>query len=129
MRNTLEKFKVLIVDDSTIARLSLKKMLTERNFEIIESVDGLDAIDKVKVLKPDLILMDYLMPRMNGLIALKILRANGNSTPVLIVSANQQDATKHKFNELGISGIIKKHPDKTELLRQIDIALNIEKDQ
>ena len=118
------RFKLLIIDDSMIARLGVRKMLADRDFEIVEGINGLEAIEKVEKDKPDLIIMDYLMPQMNGLIALKIIRGKGIDTPVIIISANQQDTTIVKFKELGITGIIKKHPDKTELLRLIDIALS-----
>jgi DNA-binding NarL/FixJ family response regulator len=129
MNDSQRKFRVLIIDDSTIARMSIKKLLSERDYEIIEGVNGLEAIEKVNSLEPDLILMDYLMPQMNGLIALKIIRGKGITTPVIIISANQQEATISKFNEMSISGIIKKHPDKSELLRIIDLTFNTEKDK
>lgn len=123
MQNSNRKSKVLIIDDSLIARMGVKKMISDGNFEIIEGTNGLEAIDMTTKHNPDLILMDYLMPQMNGLIALKIIRGKGINTPVIIISANQQDATILKFKELGISGIIKKHPDKNELHRLIDNAL------
>lgn len=124
MESAQRKSKVLIVDDSVIARMGVKKMIHDRNFDIIEGTNGLEAIEQVTKHTPDLILMDYLMPQMNGLIALKIIRGKGIKTPVIIISANQQDATITKFQELGITGIIKKHPDKNELHRLMDIALN-----
>ena len=117
------KNKILIVDDSAIARMGVKKMLVDRDYIIEEGISGIEAIDKIESFRPDLLIMDYLMPEMNGLIALKIIRSKGDNTPVIIISANQQDATKIKFQELGIIGLIKKHPNKEELLSLIDSVL------
>ena len=123
MDNETKQRKILIVDDSTIARFSIRKMLLDRNYIIEEAVNGVLAINKIEAFKPDLIIMDYLMPEMNGLIALKIIRGKGINTPVVIISANQQDATKLKFQELNIVGMIKKHPDKRELITLMDNIL------
>ena len=95
------KNKILIVDDSAIARMGVKKMLADRDYIIEEGKNGIEAIDIIESFRPDLMIMDYLMPEMNGLLALKIIRSKGNNTPVIIISANQQDATKIKFQELG----------------------------
>ena len=94
------KNKILIVDDSAISRMGVKKMLADRDYIIEEGKNGIEAIDIIESFSPDLMIMDYLMPEMNGLIALKIIRSKGNNTPVIIISANQQDATKIKFQEL-----------------------------
>ncbi len=107
--------KVLIVDDSAIARMSLKKLLNDYDFEYIEGVNGAEAVKLAEEHQLDLIFMDYLMPQLDGMIALKIIRGKGIKTPVIIISANQQDATRQKFLELGIAGMIKKHPDKAAL--------------
>lgn len=119
------KNKILIVDDSAIARMGVKKMLANRDYIIEEGISGIEAIDKIASFRPDILIMDYLMPEMNGLIALKIIRSKGDNTPVIIISANQQDATKTKFQELGILGLIKKHPNQDELLSLIDSVLTI----
>ena len=118
------KNKILIVDDSAISRMGVKKMLADRDYIIEEGKNGIEAIDIIESFSPYLMIMDYLMPEMNGLIALKIIRSKGNNTPVIIISANQQDATKIKFQELGIIGIIKKHPNQDELLSLIDSVLS-----
>ena len=116
----IKQKKVLIIDDSTIARMGVKKLLVDCNFIIEEGANGLDAINKLETFKPDLLIMDYLMPEMNGMLALKIIRGKGNNIPVIIISANQQDATKLKFKEFNIVGMIKKHPDKSELMSFIE---------
>lgn len=122
METASKQKKVLIIDDSAIARLGVRKMLLECNYIIEEGVNGLDAINKLASFKPDLMIIDYLMPEMNGMIALKIIRSKGDNTPVIIISANQQDATKVKFKELNIIGMLKKYPDKRELTSLIEFA-------
>ncbi len=126
MENASKQKKILIIDDSAIARLGVKKMLLESNYIIEEGVNGIEAINKMESFKPDLMIIDYLMPEMNGMIALKIIRSKGDNTPVIIISANQQDATKIKFKELNIIGMIKKHPDKRELTSLIELVFGNE---
>lgn len=114
--------KVLLIDDSIIARMSLKRFLIERNYILLEAESGTQALDIIETQKPDLILTDHLMPEMNGLTFLKLIREKGITIPVIVVSANQQEITRQKFLELGVIGIIRKNSNKNELLSLVDKA-------
>jgi CheY-like chemotaxis protein len=77
---------VLIADDSASVRLSVRLLLEGRHTEIVvrEAVDGLDAIQKAKKSKPDLILLDLAMPRLNGAEAATVLKNDLPKTPVIL---------------------------------------------
>jgi CheY-like chemotaxis protein len=77
---------VLIADDSASVRLSVRLLLEGRHTEIVvrEAVDGLDAIEKAKKSKPDLILLDLAMPRLNGAEAATVLKNDLPKTPVIL---------------------------------------------
>jgi CheY-like chemotaxis protein len=114
--------KVLIVDDSIFARISIKKLIKERNYELLEAENGEIALNKIYSEKPDLVITDNLMPVMNGMELIQKMREDNIETPVVVISANQQEKTKEKFMELDVVGVIKKSPDKAEFLSLLDKA-------
>jgi CheY-like chemotaxis protein len=77
---------ILVADDSASVRLTVRLLLEQRHQELLvrEAVDGVDAIEKSKQLKPDLILLDLAMPRLNGAEAATILRTDLPDTPVIL---------------------------------------------
>ena len=84
----LNKINILVVDDSAFMRKSLTLLLeSDPNIKVIDTAsDGLDAIEKVKKLKPDIVTMDIEMPRMDGLESLEIIMKEC-PTPVIMVSS------------------------------------------
>ena len=80
--------RVLITDDAAFMRLSLKAMLERNGFEIVgEAENGAIAIEKYKLLKPDIVTLDITMPVMEGLEALKQIKAFDKSAKVVMISA------------------------------------------
>lgn len=79
--------KILIVDDEDIVRYSFKKLIREPGFEIIEAVNGLEALSVIKKESPDLVLMDIEMPGLNGLDAIQRIKAMNPQLPVIIMTA------------------------------------------
>jgi CheY-like chemotaxis protein len=82
--------KILIVDDSIVARMAIKKILSKKFTSIKEVSSGTEAINLLKNEQFDCILVDYLMPGINGITTIKILREIGINTPIIVISANQQ---------------------------------------
>lgn len=84
---------ILLVDDAAFMRMMLKDILTKNGYTVVgEAENGLKAIDKYRELKPDLALMDITMPEMDGLQALKKIKAEWPDAKVVMCSAMGQQA-------------------------------------
>ena len=82
------KKRILVVDDSSYLRNSLKKILEDHGCEVVGMAEnGLEAITKYKELKPDLVTLDIIMPQMNGLEVLKLLKVVDPNACVVMVSS------------------------------------------
>lgn len=85
--------RVLVVDDAAFMRMMIKDILTKNGIEVIgEAVNGSDALDKYRELKPDLVTMDITMPEIDGIQALKNIKAEFPDAKVLMCSAMGQQA-------------------------------------
>ncbi|MBW1677132.1 MAG: response regulator [Deltaproteobacteria bacterium] len=77
--------KILVADDSALMRHVLVKILTEAGVEsVVQAWDGQAAVQKVAEEAPDLVLMDWVMPKMTGIDAVKKIRASGNKVPIIM---------------------------------------------
>ncbi len=114
--------RILIVDDHEAVRRGLLDLLTSRADWTVcgEAVDGVEAIEKAKSLRPDLVLMDISMPRMNGLDATRILRRDLPDSRVVIVSQNDPNLTRFQVKEVDAAAYVAKGSLAEELLPTID---------
>jgi len=78
---------ILVVDDDQAVRDSLTRSLQYSGYEVSAAEDGLAALAKLSSLHPDAVVMDVMMPRLDGLAATRALRDNGNNVPILILTA------------------------------------------
>ncbi len=100
--------KILIVDDSPIARKILKKCLPENGYELHEASNGLLALETFKSVHPDLTFMDLTMPEMDGIQALEEIKKIDSNAAVVVVTADVQVKTIFKVMNLGALQVIKK---------------------
>ncbi|WAH35394.1 response regulator [Alicyclobacillus dauci] len=85
--------KILVVDDAAFMRMMIKDILTKNGMEVVgEAADGAQAIEKYAELKPDLVTMDITMPEVDGIQALKQIRASDPQARVIVCSAMGQQA-------------------------------------
>lgn len=85
--------RILIVDDAAFMRMMIRDILTKNGYEVVgEAQDGAQAVERYKELKPDLVTMDITMPEMDGIAALKEIRALDPEAKVIMCSAMGQQA-------------------------------------
>ena len=109
--------KILIVDDAAFMRMMLKDTLTKDGHEVVgEATNGKEAVDKYKELKPNLVTMDITMPEMDGIQALKAIKAFDPEAKVIMCSAMGQQAMVIESIQAGAKDFIVKpfQPDKVK---------------
>ena len=111
---------VLICDDAAFMRMMLKDILVKEGYEVIgEAVNGADGVEKYNSLKPDLVTMDITMPEMDGIAALKAIRANDASAKVIMCSAMGQQAMVVESIQAGARDFIVKPFQKDRVIEAI----------
>jgi two-component system, NarL family, response regulator NreC len=122
---TLQRFvvptRILIVDDSLAMRRAIRLLLeSQASFEVCgEAVDGLEAVEKTVELKPDVIVMDYSMPRMNGLEAAAAVREIVPQVPIILFTLHKDAVSSHKAHDAGIAAIVSKADHVSKLSEEI----------
>ena len=116
---------ILVVDDSSTARKILEKNLSEKNYQIESAVDGQEALHKIKKSRPDLIITDIEMPKMDGFGLLKNIRGNLSTSgiPVIMITANL-DVDIEIGEKNGANGFLRKPYNKDDLTEQVEFLLN-----
>lgn len=118
--------KILVAEDELAVRQVIRLLLAAQGYEIIEAADGGSAYDKVVSEKPDIILLDVMMPVMNGFDVLRKLKANPHtaSIPVIIVTGKGQSQDERRGIQGGALDYISKPWGPGELEDRIRIALS-----
>lgn len=113
--------KILIADDSQFMRTSLRDILGGENYEIVEAVNGKEALEKFEADKPDLILLDIIMPGVDGM---EVLNKIGKIAKVIVISAVGQEKMVDEARELGALDYIVKPFKNENVLEVVKGALN-----
>jgi two-component system chemotaxis response regulator CheY len=111
--------KILIVDDSGLARRSTRKVLEDAGHEVVEAEDGFAALERYFIEKPRIVLLDVTMREMDGIEVLKRLRQMDAQATVIIVTADIQSSTRQMAETGGASGFVVKPATARGLLTAI----------
>jgi DNA-binding response OmpR family regulator len=115
--------RVLVADDSETILLLMRTRLELAGYEVETAADGQEVTERLYEgdpdRRPDLLLLDAMMPRKSGLDALRELRAAGVDTPALIISAHQDATDANASHDLNVSGYLTKPIDFERLLDRI----------
>lgn len=112
--------KVLIVDDSAFMRMLLKEKLPSLGqAQVLEASSGEEALEIIAKENPDLILLDIVLPSMDGETVLRDLRKMGIQSRVVMVTSVGQEAVMKRCEQLGISGYITKPFDDTQVRKML----------
>ena len=113
--------KIMITDDHSMIREGLKNLLElEGDIEVIaEGEDGEDCLNKLLTVKPDVLLLDINMPKLNGLEVLKKLKERKSKVKVLVLTVHNETEYLMKAVEIGINGYVLKDSESSELKKAI----------
>jgi len=113
--------KILIVDDSNTILLMVQMILRREGYELVTARDGADGLEKVRTHQPDLVLMDVMMPVMNGFEALQAIRADSTiaATPVIMVTTRAESENVESGYLSGCSDYVTKPINGAELLAKV----------
>src|SRR5438874_9726220 len=111
--------RVLVVDDDPEIADTMAEVLDFEGYSVAIARDGVQAMDRIPKFVPDVILLDLMMPLMTGFEVLERLREQRNTTPVVVVSANQG----YDASDLNVAGKVRKPFSLTQLLDAVTAAL------
>ena len=116
--------KVLLVDDAAFMRMVVKDTLTKNGFtDLYEAADGVEAVEKYKEVQPDLVIMDITMPNMDGLEALKTIKAQYPDAKIIMCSAMGQEAMVVEAIKSGAKDFIVKPVKPDRILKAVQQIL------
>ena len=115
--------KILIVDDSSLSRRTLRRILEPAEYEVVEADDGLAALEVYFLEKPSLVLLDLVMKGMYGLDVLVKLREMDQQARVVVASADIQSSTRKMVDDAGALGFINKPFVPEQVIAVVQAAL------
>ncbi|MBF0111682.1 MAG: response regulator [Desulfamplus sp.] len=113
---------ILIIDDSWLTRRGVKRIISAQGYGVIEAENGLQALEMIlsKDKNIDGVILDLLMPEMNGIELLEKLKEHNIELPIIVLTADIQHTVKSKCMGLGASQFINKPPDPEELIKLVN---------
>ena len=120
-----EKVKILIVEDEAEMREAIKLRLEANQFEVITAADGSEGLSKSRTEKPNLIILDIMLPKLDGFRLCRMLKFDENykNIPVIILTAKTQKTDINRGKEMGAEAYITKPFKSEELLAEINELL------
>ena len=114
---------VLVIEDDPAIRLGLRKCLGFEGYDVLEAADGERGLEMVFQRRPDLVVLDLMLPRVNGFEVCRTIRKHDGSIPILIMSAKSQEMDKLMGFDLGADDYITKPFSPRELAARVKAAL------
>jgi two-component system, chemotaxis family, chemotaxis protein CheY len=118
------KPRVLVVDDSALSRRTLRHILEPAGYDVAEAEDGLSALERYYLDKPDVVLLDLVMKGMYGLEVINKLRELDADARIIVVSADIQTSSHDLVEQAGAKGFVNKPFDKADILEALSSALS-----
>lgn len=119
--------RILVVDDSPTARAMISRFIGT-GYRVETASGGAEALELIAARPPDLIVLDLLMPGIDGVGVLRALQSRRSTIPVVVLSADIQESTKNRVLELGASLVLHKPPQPLPLQDAIGQVLDRSKD-
>ncbi|MBI5042280.1 MAG: response regulator [Nitrospirae bacterium] len=122
----MSKIKILAMDDSPTVQKLLKMVLEEEGYDVICASDGIEGIDKAKKYRPSIILIDFVMPKMNGYQVCKIIKEDPDlkNIPIILVTSKGDEVGNKFVKMLGITEYLTKPFQPTDLISKISEVID-----
>src|SRR5262249_8136561 len=119
-----ESHRVLVAEDEALIRLDLVEMLSEGGYDVVgEAADGQQAVEQAEALRPDLVIMDVKMPKMDGIDAASII-AERRIAPVVILTAFSQRDLVERARDAGAMAYLVKPFGRKDLMPAVELAVS-----
>ncbi len=117
--------KILVIDDSRVIRMRVRDMLPQGNFDVVEAQDGVEGMDAIRSQKPNLIMLDFLLPRMSGWEVFQEIQANPElqHIPLVLMSGRKEEVTEKITEPFEYFEFIQKPFEQKELIGAIKAAM------
>jgi two-component system response regulator MprA len=114
------KFTVLVADDNEVAQRLCKRVLEKAGYTVLIAADGLQAVDVAMRQHPSMILMDVAMPGIDGLEAMRRIKAETPAMPIVIASAHSMASDRERFLAAGADNVLSKPFRLADLIAIVD---------
>lgn len=117
--------KILVIDDSRVIRNMVREMLPKGNFQVLEAKDGIEGLDCIRQERPNLIMLDFLLPRMSGWEVFQHIQANAElqTIPLVLMSGRREEVTEKIAEPFEYFEFIEKPFEQKELIEAIKAAM------
>ncbi len=117
--------KILVIDDSRVIRMRVRDMLPQGNFDVIEAKDGVEGMEAIRNQKPNLIMLDFLLPRMSGWDVFQEIQAQPDlqRIPLVLMSGRREEVTEKIQEPFEYFEFIQKPFEQKELIEAIKGAM------
>jgi two-component system response regulator len=117
--------KILVIDDSRVIRMRVQEMLPKGNFEVLEAKDGIEGLNLIKQELPNLIMLDFLLPKMSGWEVFQQISTDASlqSIPLVVMSGRKEEVTEKLPEPFEYFEFIEKPFEKADLMEAIKAAM------
>lgn len=116
---------ILIIEDAALLRKMVQRILKPEGYTLWEAENGMQGLEMIRTHKPNCILLDLLMPEMEGRQVLKTMGTEGLQVPTIVLTADIQESTRQECLELGALAVLNKLPKAEELCYWVKKAIGI----
>lgn len=122
----MSNHKILVIDDSKVIRMRVRDMLPEGNFEFLEAKDGLEGYNLIRTENPNLIILDFLLPKISGWEVFQQIQSEDNlkSIPLVLMSGRKEEVVEKIPEPFQYFAFIEKPFDQKQLLQAIKEAMS-----
>lgn len=117
--------KILVIDDSKVIRMRVKDMLPTGNFEVLEAKDGIEGLNLIRQEHPNLIMLDFLLPKMSGWEVFQQIQTSSDlqKIPLVLMSGRKEEVTEKITEPFEYFAFVEKPFEKKELMEAIKEAM------